>query len=162
MLWLDASMDQGEPDLVDYARSKLGERLRLTHVASNKVAELYRMADILAHAATFESFGLAIVEAASAGLPVVIHDAPHFRWLIPNSDCWVDMTQAGALARRLAFLMEHRDELAKMRAGELVRERFSWDHLRPQYVALYEKTNAMPVAERADGSSVNYYWQLHG
>jgi glycosyltransferase involved in cell wall biosynthesis len=162
LLWLDASMDQGEPELVGYAQSKLGSRLRLTHVASNKVGELYRMADVLAHASTFESFGLAIVEAASAGLPVVIHDAPHFRWLLPNPRCWVDMAEAGALARRLAFLMEHREELADMRSSQLVRQRFSWNHLRPEYVALYEKVSSMPVAERPDGTAVNYYWQLHG
>ena len=161
LLWLDASMDQGEPDLVDYARSKLGDRVRITHVASNKVGDLYRMADILAHASTFESFGLAIVEAASSGLPVLIHDAAHFRWLLPNPKCWVDMTAASALTQRLAFVMERRDALREMRARELVRDRFSWERLRPGYVALYEKTAQVPVAERAD-IPVNYYWQLHG
>jgi len=162
LLWLDASMDQGEPDLVEYAQSRLGSRLRLTHVPSDRVGELYRMADILAHASTFESFGLAIVEAASTGLPVLIHDAPHFRWLLPNPRCWVDMTEAGALARRLAALMQRREDLAGMRSSELVRERFSWSHLRPAYKTLYERTNAMPKAGRADGAPVNYFWQLHG
>jgi glycosyltransferase involved in cell wall biosynthesis len=161
LLWLDASMDQGEPDLVDYAKSRLGERCRITHVPSAKVGELYRMADVLAHASVFESFGLSIVEASSSGLPVLIHDAPHFRWLVPNPQAWLDMTVPGALAGRLSFLMAHPEALGEIRRPDGVRRRFSWHFLRQDYKALYERVAEMPLA-RQGGANPNYYWQLHG
>ena len=160
LLWLDASMDQGEPDLVEYALSRLGRRCRITHVPSEKVGELYRMADVMAHASVFESFGLAIVEAASSGLPVLIHDAPHFRWLIPNPAAWVDMTVPGALAERLSGLMADPEAMREIRCPDAVRQRFSWHHLRQGYRALYEHAATVPPAERS-GAGPNYYWQLH-
>lgn len=161
VLWLDASMDQGEPDLVAYARSRLGDRCRITHVPSSKVGELYRMADVMAHASVFESFGLSIVEAASAGLPVITHDTPHFRWLLPNPQAWLDMTSPGALASRLSFLMAHPESLRAVQCGEAVRQRFSWNLLRQDYKALYERVSELPLAGQS-GTSKNYFWQLHG
>ena len=161
LLWLDGSMDQGETDLIGYARSRLGDRCRITHVPSGKVGELYRMADIMAHASVFEAFGLSIVEAASAGLPVICHDAPHFRWLLPNPQAWVDMTSPGALAGRLSFLMAHPELLRDLQCREQIRQRFSWNDLRQEYKALYERVSALPPAGQG-GASRNYFWQLHG
>lgn len=161
LLWLDASLDQGEPDLVEYAHTRLGARCRITHVPSAQVGELYRMADVFAHASVFESFGLAIVEAASTGLPVLVHDLPHFQWLVPNPACWVDMTAPGALAARLQALMDHPADRAGVQARHAVRERFSWHSLRPQYAALYEKVAGLPIAGHG-GPRVNFYGQLHG
>lgn len=161
LLWLDASMDQGEPDLVDYARLRLGNRCRITHVPTAKVGELYHMADVMAHASVFESFGLSIVEAASTGLPVLIHNAPHFQWLLPNPLAWVDMESPGALAGRLAFLMAHPEARAGVTCREDVLRRFSWELLRKDYRALYEQVDALP-APVPGGPGTNYYLQLHG
>lgn len=160
LLWLDASMDQGEPDLVDYARSRLGARCKITHVPSAQVGELYRMADVFAHASVFESFGLSIVEAASTGLPVLIHDAPHFRWLVPQPGAWVDMAAPGALAQRLRALMADPSGLPALQAAEPVRARFSWHSLRPGYGALYHHVAGLPIAGQG-GPRVNFYGQLH-
>lgn len=161
LLWLDGSMDQGEPDLIDYARSRLGARCRISQVPSSKVSDLYRMADLLTHASVFEAFGLSIVEAASTGLPLLVHDEPHFRWLVPNPNCWLDMTERGALTRRWSALMADPDALVAMRYREGVRERFSWHALRPGYGALYERVAARPIAG-AGAPRVNFYGQLHG
>jgi len=161
LLWLDASMDQGEADLVEYARVRLGDRCRITHVPSDKVGELYRMADVMAHASVWESFGLSMVEAASAGLPVLCHNAPHFRWLLPNPRAWVDMSVDGALAARLSSLMSQPGSLGEVRCTESVRQRFPWERLRNEYVSLYRHVAALAPAG-AGGGSKNYFWQLHG
>lgn len=161
LLWLDGSMDQGDQDLIGHARSRLGNRCRITHVPSDKVGELYRMADIMAHASVFEAFGLSIVEAASTGLPVITHDSPHFRWLLPNPQAWVDMTPTGALADRLSFLMAHPELLRDIQCREPVWQRFSWNILRQEYQAMYERVSALPLAGQG-GPSKNYFWQLHG
>jgi glycosyltransferase involved in cell wall biosynthesis len=161
LLWLDGSLDHGDSDLIGYARSRLGERCRITQVPSSKVGELYRMADVMAHTATFEAFGLSIVEGASTGLPVLVHDAPHFRWLLPNPRAWVDMTEPGALASRIAFLMSHRDALPGIQCREPVMQRFDWAVLGAGYKTLYERVAEVPAASRGD-SETNYFWQVHG
>lgn len=137
LLWLDGSLDHGDPDLPDYARARLGDRVRVTHVRSSEVGELYALADVMPHAATFEAFGLALVEAAGAGLPVVTHDAPHFRWLLPNPDCWIDMTAPGALAQLLEAMMHDPAERQRRVMSDHVRANYAWSTLRRSYAALY-------------------------
>lgn len=145
LLWLDGSLDHGDPDLLAYAQARLGERVRITHVPSDKVGELYRLADVMAHAATFEAFGLAVVEAASCGLPVLVHDAPHFAWLLETPACLVDMTRPGALAERLQALLDHPDQMDGLRCDAQVRRNFAWDALRARYLDLYRDVAALPV-----------------
>jgi glycosyltransferase involved in cell wall biosynthesis len=149
LLLLDGSLDHGEPDLIDYARLKLGDRCRISHVASEKVKDLYHMADVMVHGATFEAFGLAIVEAAACGLPVIIHDNPHFRWLIANPNCWIEMLHPGALATKLAGLIAEPASRGALQYGEALR-RYSWRELKPAYVDLYRhvaRLDVRPVPE---------------
>jgi glycosyltransferase involved in cell wall biosynthesis len=161
LLWLDGSLDQGDPSLPEFARSRLGDRVRVTQVPTAKVPELYGMADVMAHAALFEAFGLAIVEAASTGLPVLVHDAPHFRWLLANPNAWVDMSAPGVLAERLATLMSRPEMLAEIRCAASVLGRFSWDALRDDYRAMYERVAAIALPEPG-ATPRNYFYQLHG
>jgi glycosyltransferase involved in cell wall biosynthesis len=137
LLWLDGSLDHGDPDLPDLARARLGDRVRVTHVPSGQVADLFAMADVMPHAATFEAFGLAIVEAAAAGLPVVTHDAPHFRWLLPNPACWIDMDAPGALAALLTRMADDPSERTRRVMQDHARARYDWAALRPGYADLY-------------------------
>lgn len=137
LLWLDGSLDHGDPDLPDYARAKLGDRVRVTHVPSDGVGELFALADVMPHAATFEAFGLAIVEAAAAGLPVITHDAPHFRWLLPNPACQIDMTEQGALAALLERLAADPAERQRRVMQPFARATYDWAALRPAYADLY-------------------------
>jgi glycosyltransferase involved in cell wall biosynthesis len=146
LLLLDGSRDH--PDhvgLIAYAKQRLGDRCRISHVASDKVGEFYHMADVMAHAALFESFGLALAEASACGLPVVVHDAPHFRWLFPNSACWTDMSRPGALAAKLTALMADRSRLQSLVCSESTLRRFSWPHLRTHYAALYRGVANSPA-----------------
>jgi glycosyltransferase involved in cell wall biosynthesis len=144
LLMLDGSLDHGDPDLVSYARRKLGARVRFSQVASDKVAELYKLADVMTHVSMFESFGIAIVEAASTGMPVIIHDGPHFRWLLPNPASWIDASRPGALTARLRAAMSDPATLDAMRVAPLVRDRFSWHKLKPDYAALYRHVASLP------------------
>jgi glycosyltransferase involved in cell wall biosynthesis len=137
LLWMDGSLDHGDPDLVEYAKARLGPRVRITHVPSQQVGELYHLADVMPHAATNESFGLALVEAASCNLPVLAHDSPHFAWLLGNRASLVDMRAKGALASRLRVALADPGQLAAMRCREHVLANFAWSSLRQRYLDLY-------------------------
>lgn len=137
LLWLDGSLDHGDPDLPAYARSRLGDNVRVTHVPSAEVADLFALADVMPHAATFEAFGIAIVEAAAAGLPILTHDAPHFRWLLPNSACRIDMTAPGALAAALTRIATDPAERSARLMQGYVHTTYAWPALRPAWAALY-------------------------
>lgn len=141
LLLLDGSLDHGDPDLIDYARRRLGGRCRITHVESDRVRELYHLADVMVHAATFEAFGLALVEGAGCGLPMLTHNGPHFRWLIPNPACWLDMNEPGALAAKLRVLMSDPVRCADLRCD--TEERFSWHRLRARYGDLYQHVGSL-------------------
>jgi glycosyltransferase involved in cell wall biosynthesis len=160
LLWLDGSPDQGDRSLPELARSLLGERVRMTHVPTSRVPELYKLADVMAHASLWEAFGLSIVEGSAAGLPVIVHDAPHFRWLFDNPKAWVDMSAPGALAARLASIMASRDALDEARCSRQSRERFAWEVLKAGYREMYERVAAHAPPEQR-GTRPNYFYQLH-
>ncbi|HEX5129360.1 MAG TPA: glycosyltransferase family 4 protein [Usitatibacter sp.] len=143
LLWIDGNPEDAQ--LVAQARERLGSRLRVTHVPSSEVAELYRAADVFVHAALEESFGLAILEAACCGTPVLVHDTPHFAWLLGDRSGLVDMRADGALAARLGEVARNRDaERANARArAQAIRRRFDWRELAPQYLRLYASACGM-------------------
>lgn len=137
LLWIDGNPE--DESLIREAKATLGERCRITHVASEEVANLYAMADVLVQASLEESFGLAIVEAMSAGTRVLVHDAPHFRWLVGDESCLVDMTCEMALTAALKEMQSagHQDEASAQARSQAVRERFDWSHVKVQYIDMY-------------------------
>ena len=156
LLWIDGNPE--DPAVLEIAFRKLGPRCRITHVPSVDVPELYRLADVFAHGALEESFGLAVVEAMSSGLPVLVHDSPHFEWLTEDREFLVDMRVTGNLALRLRQTMNRREEFRR-RAQERaprVQQRFDWRALAPAYVEMYRKVAASVVTEAEDGREVAY------
>jgi len=142
LLWIDGRLE--DPTIVDLAREKLGPRCRISHIPTKEVSDLYRLADVFVHGALEEGFGLAITEAASAGLKVLAHDSPHFEWLLGDRECLLDMRVSGALAHRLQQLVGSRSALP-YRNGQLaasIRARFDWDSLGSTYIEMYRKVAA--------------------
>jgi glycosyltransferase involved in cell wall biosynthesis len=112
-------------------------------VPSDKVRDLLALADIFIHGATYEAFGIAIAEAASTGLPMIVHNGPHFQWLIPNPNCWIDAARPGALAEKLTASMREPALLETMRVRDTVSKRFAWPELKSDYAALYRHVAAL-------------------
>jgi glycosyltransferase involved in cell wall biosynthesis len=147
VLWLDGSLDHGDPDLVEVAKRRLGDRCRVTHVPSDRVGELYRLANVMVLGSLHEAFGIAVVEAASTGLRVITHDSPHFRWLFPDPEDHADMSRPGALSERLVEVRRAGAGASPERAAA-ARSRFDWTNLKGQYVELYRRVAAMPVLRK--------------
>jgi len=147
LLWIDGSLDHGDPELVNYAKNTLGDRCRITHLPSRQVGEFFAVADMMAHTSLFEAFGLALVEGASAGIPVLTHNALHFRWLMNNDACAIDMSVTGALSTRINDLIANRKLLEPLCNSEQILKRYSWKVLKNDYINMYIKTAALPHSE---------------
>ncbi len=140
LLWLDGNLHpDGDPNLLELASQRLGERFRHTHVASDRIGELYRLADVFVSSAMVESFGMSIVEAMSCRLPVITHDSAHFRWLTGGRARFVDMSATGNLAASLREWMQRPVPAADLPALEAVARRFEWSNVTGDYLQMYER-----------------------
>jgi glycosyltransferase involved in cell wall biosynthesis len=102
----------------------------------------YAAADVLAFPSTKEGWGLAVLEAMSAGLPVVTSDLPVFReYLVPGRDAlMVPVGDAAALAAALASVLGDPRLAGRLRAaGTAVADRFTWARSAAEHQAVYAR-----------------------
>jgi glycosyltransferase involved in cell wall biosynthesis len=116
----------------------------------------YAAADVLAFPSTKEGWGLAVLEAMSAGLPVVASDLPVFReYLQPGRDALlVPVADAAALAGALAAVLDDRRLADGLRSAALaVCERFSWARSAAEHQVIYSTAGAGRVAPGGGGET---------
>ena len=100
----------------------------------------YAAADVLAFPSTKEGWGLAVLEAMSAGLPVVASDLPVFReYLRPGQDAlMVPVDDAAALAAALGTVLDDAVLAGRLRAaGREVCARFTWARCAAEHQRIY-------------------------
>jgi glycosyltransferase involved in cell wall biosynthesis len=100
----------------------------------------YAAADVLAFPSTKEGWGLAVLEAMSAGLPVVASDLPVFReYLTSGRDALlVPVDDAPALASALTAVLDDPDLAASLREAALATaQRFTWARSAAEHQAIY-------------------------
>ena len=102
----------------------------------------YAAADVLAFPSVKEGFGLAVLEAMSAGIPVVTSDLPVFReYLVAGRDALlVEPGDVGGLATALLSSLEDADlRRALVTAGAKVAARFTWQESARQHRDIYDE-----------------------
>jgi glycosyltransferase-like protein len=98
-------------------------------VADPDLPAWFAAADVFAFPSTKEGWGLVVLEAMSAGLPVVASDLPVFReYLRPGRDALlVPADDPPALAGALASVLDDRGLAGRLRAaGRIVAARYTW------------------------------------
>lgn len=93
----------------------------LGHQSESALAQLLRLKPVFVSAATFEPFGLAVLEAASAGCALVLSDTPTFRELWDGAAVFVDGDDAPGFAEAIRTLVEDRERRSAL--GAAARER---------------------------------------
>ncbi len=134
------------------ARRALGDRVRLfRNLPREQVIRLYRVADVFAHAALHEPFGIVFLEAMACGLPLVGHTWEVTRWIVGDAGESIDMTQRGALAATLGRWATSPNErrAVSQRARQRALDHFAPGRLVPLYLEMYE---AMLSRSRQFGS----------
>jgi 1,2-diacylglycerol 3-alpha-glucosyltransferase len=134
LVLLGAIDGQSKP-VLDLAREKLGEEnFTARSVPHHQVADYYRAADLFALASLQEGFGRVFLEALVYGLPVIAHDHPVMRFVLGSEGTFGDLSKPGALAALIRETLGKEGSNADaIRRKEIVRQRFSWSVLAPQY-----------------------------
>lgn len=106
------------------------------------LVELYRAADAFVFPSRIESFGIVLVEAMAAGLPVIAGDAPGCRDVLRGGrdGILVPPDDLPALEAAMTRVRDDRDLRRDLAARSLNRARdFSWDTVVERYLALYRE-----------------------
>ncbi len=112
-----------------------------------EMAAVYHCADLFAHAALKEPFGIVLLEAMASRLPVVGHTFPVTRWIVGDGGRCVDMEETGALGR--ALLDWIRDPDGRRQAGDRARERVRQCYSDVAVLPLYRRAYHEIHADRA-------------
>lgn len=113
--------------------------LWLGPMAQEKVAEIYRAADVFVLPSTGEGFPLSAQEALASGLPVVLSDEPAYHPILAGAGDAVMLAKRDpesfvrALQRAIAL-----PPSVHAAAIEFARGRFSWDAAADQLIDLYK------------------------
>lgn len=139
--------DEETPEIRTLASAALGPHgYEIRTVPSAEVKQYYQAADIFVLATRLEGFGRAYVEALSWGLPCLAHDSPLTRDIVGADGLLGDFEQPGMLTGLLtAALAEGYDIAARRRRHRNAFRRFSWQEIRPQYVAMFQRCAALRV-----------------
>lgn len=122
--------------------SPLNSRTTITgFVTGETKAALLQRADLFVLPSYYENFGIAIAEAMTAGLPVVISDQVHIWQDIQQSASgWVTPCDRAALHQALRTALGDRAE--RLRRGQQAQTfalaNYSWDAIAQQAIAFYQ------------------------
>lgn len=129
-------------------------RCTMQTVAHAAVLDAYRAADVFVLASIVEGFGLAHVEALSAGVPCVAHESPTTDYIYGAMARRADLSISGALAPLLAdVLSAPRDDVIALAQHDAAYNRFSWEMLAPQYARMFRAVADGRGLKVSEGSS---------
>jgi glycosyltransferase involved in cell wall biosynthesis len=124
------------PELESLIRHfQLGEIVTL-HGAVPRPQDALRQIGLLVLPSKAEGFGLVLIEAMAAGIPVLATNVPGIRDVVRNSETGLLVPcEAHAVAAGLERLVENPDLRRRLAAAgrEDVRRRFTWSAVLPQY-----------------------------
>jgi glycosyltransferase-like protein len=114
-------------------------------VADAELPSWYHAADAFLFPSVKEGFGLVVLEAMAAGLPVVASDIPVFREFLQHGRgaLLVPARDAGALAEAMLLLARDADlRSALAAAGPAVAATYTWERCAVQHMAVYDRVAA--------------------
>lgn len=128
--------------LIAEGTALLGDRVKfLVRYPRQKIADLYRAADVFVLASLFEMMPIALIEAQASGLPCLVHEHPNLKWAIGAGGEAVNLAVEQTLANRLQELLassDRRQSLAEFARRHCLDE-FSEEVVVSQILAAYDR-----------------------
>ena len=127
--------------LINQISNETSETKDKLNLPAKSLIDIYKAADLFAFPSLTETFGIAIVEAMAAGLPVIVGDSDGCRDIVQNGKWGMmcDPNNASDLATKIQNMINDpklRDtyqEKSRRRA-----QNFNWDSVVQQYISIYE------------------------
>lgn len=128
-----------EPVMKMIQEKGLGDRIDIVGAVSNqRLGEYYREHAIFLNTTSYESFGIAVMEAAASGIPVLSTGVGEIPLLWRDTEeIFIAEPTPDHFARKIEQLLDSPD--LRKRASEKARRRsesYSWENLRPQWQEL--------------------------
>lgn len=127
------------------------------YVPPDRLPAYYRNANIFcAPSLGFESFGIVLLEAMAAGLPVVASDIAGYRSVLVDEQegLLVPPGQVEPLVNALSRLLDNPEQQQKMgQQGYLKAGQYSWDYVVEKTLAVYKNTIQQTIKQPAITSS---------
>ena len=128
-------------DAEQILRDSMSERVRITgYLTDAEIAELYGRASIFAFPSLDEGFGMPVLEAMAAGIPVITGNRSALPEICGDAAEQVDPEneeQLGCALKRLASDYERRAKLIEL--GFLRSKQFTWGNAVAQTMAVYRE-----------------------
>ncbi|MFO1025794.1 MAG: glycosyltransferase family 4 protein [Acetobacteraceae bacterium] len=147
ILVIAGSREADTDGLIGEGTALLGPRVRfLPDVPRDAMPDLYRTADAFVLPSLHEMFGIVLLEALSAGLPVLCNDTNDFRAIAGPGALYCDLSNEAAFARGLLRLAQP-DEGGKLgEAGrEHVQRHYSAETVTRAIIDMYQTVQADTV-----------------
>lgn len=124
----------------------------VAHLPRRQVWAFYRAADVFMHPSHHETFGLAVLEAAASGLPIVVRRLPVYEEIFGHSSVATKCESVREFASAVSSLQSAHTRQIKGAAAQRVSSKFSSERIGAQAIAIYEELEAPPsdpIAHRA-------------
>ena len=106
----------------------------LGFVEDNELLKYYASCDIYVFPSWREGFGQVILEAMASGTPVICADKPPMSEIVGNGGLTFKVDDPKDLAKKIIYLLNNRDELARLRENGLTRvKEYSWIQIAKVY-----------------------------
>ncbi len=115
----------------------------LGYVPQELLPMYYRDADVFVYPSLFEGFGMPILEAMTAGCPVVTSDRPSMPEIAGKAAVYADPTDARSIAEGIVRALDDHDSLSV--AGRLHSAGFLWERTAQETLSTYWEALVRPA-----------------
>ena len=139
-LCMDLARPEAADELYQYCREKgLEKRVHLLHgVSFDDLPALYRLAELFVYPSRFEGFGIPIIEALHAGVPVIAATGSCLEEAGGEDSCYIHPDDVEGLAQTACSLLQTPETCERMiRQGKEYVQRFSEKEQACQLMNLY-------------------------